>query len=232
MTKDLGSQRIAGHRDRYPTHSPALRKDAERNRQRLLTAARTLFAERGFGVTLNDIAHQAGVGIGTAYRRFANKSEVIEALFESQVQEIITIADNALADPDPWNGLTTYLERCMDLQARDRGIVHILNGRWITAEQHDRLHARLANKVDAITDRAKSVGALRADVHGTDLVFMQLAVNTVLDRTRSVRPDLYRRYLHLFLEGIRDRPNSLSPLPVEALSSDDTHAVMAPDADA
>ena len=64
------------------TAQPTLRKDAALNRERLLAAASELFAERGLNVTLNDIAHHAGVGVGTAYRRFANKEEVIDALFE------------------------------------------------------------------------------------------------------------------------------------------------------
>ncbi len=55
-----------------------LRRDAERNRVRILAAARELFAARGLGVTLNDIAHHAGVGVGTVYRRFPDRSELIE----------------------------------------------------------------------------------------------------------------------------------------------------------
>src|SRR4051794_26930527 len=58
-----------------------LRRDAERNRQRILEAARELFAERGLGVTLNDVAHHAGVGVGTVYRRFPDKELLIDTLF-------------------------------------------------------------------------------------------------------------------------------------------------------
>src|SRR3954465_14736068 len=65
--------------------SPTMRRDAAANRELLLAAAGELFAERGLAVTLNDIAHHAGVGVGTAYRRFANKEEVIDALFEQRL---------------------------------------------------------------------------------------------------------------------------------------------------
>src|ERR1700712_4164792 len=85
------------------THS--LRKDAAVNRERLLAAARELFAERGLNVTLNDIAHHAGVGVGTAYRRFANKEEVIDALFEEGLQDMAAAAQDALVDDDAWRGL-------------------------------------------------------------------------------------------------------------------------------
>lgn len=211
--------------------TPSLRRDAEQNRQRLLAAARELFAERGLGVTLNDIAHQAGVGVGTAYRRFSNKGEVIDALFDSQVEEIARIADDALADPDPWNGLTTYLERCMALQARDRGLAHILSGQWSTPEQHNRSRAHLADKIHGIADRARDAGLLRADVEGTDLIFVQIALNAVLERTRSVSPDFYRRHLWLLLDGLRTQPGEASPLPVRPLTVEATHAVMGPTAD-
>src|ERR1700712_1006023 len=93
-----------------------LRKDAERNRERLLAAARELFATRGLEVTLNDIAHQAGVGVGTAYRRFANKEEVIDALFEEGLRDVADVANEALAMPDAWTGLVLFLERSLYMQ--------------------------------------------------------------------------------------------------------------------
>src|SRR5438105_12820922 len=102
-----------------PVERP-LRKDAERNRQRILDAAAELFAQRGLGVTLNDIAHHAGVGVGTVYRRFPDKADLIEGLFEQRIRQIVELADAALADPDPWRGLTGFIERTCELQAQDR----------------------------------------------------------------------------------------------------------------
>src|SRR4051794_3166661 len=93
-----------------------LRKDAALNRDRLLAAASELFAERGLDVTLNDIAHRAGVGVGTAYRRFANKEEVIEALFEERLQQVADLAHQALDDLDPWHGLVTFLSESLHMQ--------------------------------------------------------------------------------------------------------------------
>src|SRR6516165_3412312 len=99
-----------------------LRVDAERNRQRILDAARELFAERGLGVTLNDIAHHAGVGVGTVYRRFPDKKQLIDDLFEQRIQDLVGFMEAAVADPDPWHGLTQFLERALELQASDRGV--------------------------------------------------------------------------------------------------------------
>src|ERR1700694_204012 len=97
-----------------------LRKDAERNRQRIIEAATELFAERGLGVTLNDVAHYAGVGVGTVYRRYPDKADLIEEVFEHRLGELAGLAEAARDDPDPWKGLTNFLERSLELQARDR----------------------------------------------------------------------------------------------------------------
>src|SRR3954453_24011625 len=104
-----------------------LRKDAAHNRERLLEAARELFAQHGLGVTLNDIAHHAGVGLATAYRRFANKEEVIDALFEERLQAVSEVAEEALDDTDPWNVLISFLERSLEMHFGDRGLNQIMN---------------------------------------------------------------------------------------------------------
>ena len=69
----------------------ALRKDAERNRQRVVDAARDLFAQRGLEATLNDVAHHANVGVGTVYRRFATKQELLDAIFESAIDQMVAL---------------------------------------------------------------------------------------------------------------------------------------------
>ena len=79
------------------TSERPLRRDAERNRQRILDAARELFTERGLAVTLNDIAHHAGVGVGTVYRRFPDRVQLIEALFEQRLEQIRELAEAARA---------------------------------------------------------------------------------------------------------------------------------------
>src|SRR3954452_15529226 len=104
----------------------ALRRDAARNRERLLDAARELFAEHGLTVTLNDIAHHAGVGVGTAYRRFSNKEEVIDALFEESIKDMVAVAEEALEESDAWLGLVHYLERSLSMRFGDRGLNQIL----------------------------------------------------------------------------------------------------------
>ena len=203
-----------------------LRKDAEANRERLLAAATELFAQRGLDVTLNDIAHHAGVGVGTAYRRFANKDEVVDALFQERLDEVADLADRALDDDDAWRGLTTFIEESLRMQAEDRGLSEILNnpalGRRRVSESRD----RIAPLVDAIVARAKDQGTLRHDVEGTDMILVQVALAAIMGATRAVAPDLYRRYLTIFLDGLRTDRGPLTQLPVGALSVEQTHRIM------
>jgi AcrR family transcriptional regulator len=212
-----------------------LRKDAAANRERLLTAGRELFAQRGLGVTLNDVAHHAGVGVGTAYRRFANKEELIDAVLERQEEEIELILHAALAEPDPWTGLTLYLERSLDLQAQDRGMAQVFAGRHGRPTRYDESRDRLAPLINRVAERARQAGSLRADVTGTDLIFLQIAFSSVAivaqDGSRPQGRDdadqLYRRYLAIALDGLRaDGPTS--ELPVPALTTAQTHALLQP----
>src|SRR3982751_2259290 len=83
----------------------ALRKDAERNRQRILEAERELFAERGLGITLNYVPHHAGVGVNTVYRRFPDKELLIDMLFQEQLDEWQRIYEEGLEDPARWHGV-------------------------------------------------------------------------------------------------------------------------------
>src|SRR3954467_777382 len=132
-----------------------LRKDAERNRQRLLAAAGELFAERGLDVTLNDIAHHAGVGVGTAYRRFANKEEVIDAYFENKLDQVAELADEALRDPDSWRGLVEYVERASALQMEDRGLMQIFRNPARGQQRVAQASARIAPLIVALVERAR-----------------------------------------------------------------------------
>lgn len=206
----------------------ALRRDAARNRELLLAAARELFAERGLSVTLNDIAHHAGVGVGTAYRRFANKEEVIDALFEESLQDVAAVAREGLDDPDPWRGLVGFLERSMHMQFGDRGLNEIMNNPALGDARVAEARDRIAPLIEALVDRAREHGVVRPDLDQTDIVFAQVGLSAIMDRSRSIEPDLYRRYLAIFLDGIRTERSSFTSLPVAPLSAEQTHRAMTP----
>src|SRR3954463_5531718 len=91
-----------------PSERP-LRRDAERNRLRILDAARVVFAERGLSASHDDIAREAGGGGGPVSRRFPEKEQLIDALFEARIDEIADVARAAVDHPDPWEALVGFL---------------------------------------------------------------------------------------------------------------------------
>jgi len=198
-----------------------LRRDASRNRERVLEAARELFAERGLEVTMDEIARHAGVGVGTVYRRFRRREEIIEALFEQRMEEYLALAKGSLADPDPWHGLVAFLEQGLAMQAADRGLKELLVGHGHAAESGARVRARLLPVVARLVARAQEAGALRPDIGALDLPIVSLMLGQVIDFSHAVEPDLWRRYLALLLDGLRSegRPLPLAPLEPAQLNA-------------
>jgi AcrR family transcriptional regulator len=201
-----------------------LRKDAERNRQRILAAAGELFAEHGLGVTLDDIARHAGVGVGTVYRRFADKELLIDALFEQRIERMCEVAEAALAHPDAWAGFVYLLERGSELQASDRGLKELLSCSAHGGDCVVEVRTRLRLLVTAIFDRAKTAGVVRADAAPFDAPLLFMMLGSVMDRSRDIEPELWRRYLAVMLDGLR--PGAASPLATPALSQEKLDAVM------
>ncbi|MFT2706132.1 TetR/AcrR family transcriptional regulator [Clavibacter zhangzhiyongii] len=212
-----------------------LRKDAERNRQKLIDAGRALLAERGMDTTLNEIAHHAGVGVGTAYRRFPHKQALFDAIFEQQISDLELVLHDSLANPDAWAGVVDYLERSLALQADDLGMAQVLSGRRVRPEQHDWERDRLAPLVNELIAKAQAQGVVRSDASGTDLVFIQIGLIAVAEAVRTtdsplIRSDvhaLHRRYLWLMLDALRVHPHEASALPIAALTTDETHRLLA-----
>ena len=103
-----------------------LRRDAERNRRRILAAAAELLSERGLDATLDDVARAAGVGVGTVYRRFPDKESLIEELFRDRIDSMVKLAEQALTEPDPWQALVSYLEMATEMMAANIGLRQLL----------------------------------------------------------------------------------------------------------
>jgi AcrR family transcriptional regulator len=108
------------------------RSDSARNRQALVAAAREVFAEHGFGATLDDIARHAGLGTGTAYRHFPNKHAIAAEVLRDATEQIAVDAREALDVADPWQGLVQFCERVAARQAADRGLYETLTGQGTT----------------------------------------------------------------------------------------------------
>src|SRR4051794_16109523 len=194
-----------------------LRKDAERNRQRILEAARELFAERGLGVTLNDVAHHAGVGVGTVYRRFPDKEVLIDTLFQEQLDEWARIYEEGLHDPDPWHAVVSTHERALELWAHNRGLKENLLGSPHASKRATQQRAQLHPLAAKLIERAQAAGEIRADATTQDYGVVLMMVSAVMDAAEDVSPELWRRYLRIALQGLRPEGTPLDPLLVPAV---------------
>jgi len=194
-----------------------LRRDAERNRQRILKAASKAFNERGLEVSLDEIARYAGVGVGTVYRRFRTKEELVEALFMDRLDAVAAVADDAFEVADPWSGLVSFMERMAELMAGDLGLRQMLMfatyGRDLVAIARQ----RNAPLVERLVQRAQAAGQLRADVRPTDIPFIVFMLTEATHLVNAANPDIWRRYLTLILDGMRPGRDGVTPLPVAAL---------------
>jgi AcrR family transcriptional regulator len=207
-----------------PAETPAttvekpLRRDAERNRQLILAAARELFAERGTAVTLDDIAARAGVGVGTVYRRFSDRDALIDQLFTSRIDELVAAARAGLEADDAWDGLTGFMRSHMEMQAADRSFAAIVLSDLHGHDAVLQAKASLAPLVAELVGRARTAGVIRADLDVTDVPALTLMFGTILDATRDIAPDVWERYFTILLDGIR--PTATTPLPVAPLTLD------------
>ena len=197
----------------------ALRKDAERNRRRVLDSARVLFAERGLEATLNDVAHHANVGVGTVYRRFATKEELLEAIFEESIEQVAGIAELASRQEDSWDGLVYFVEQSCELTATDRGLREMLYSKAYGGYRVERARVRLDPLVCALVQRARRDGYLRSEVTPSDMPIVSLLAGAVVEWAGHVEPQLWRRYVALLLEGMRAHPGQ-RPVAVDALDDE------------
>ena len=194
-----------------------LRADAERNRQRILDAATAEFAERGLSVTMDAIAARAGVGVGTVYRRFPDKSDLLESLFDVRLMDIVALADAALERDDAWPALVEFIERGSEFQANNRALRQLLLGSPAGAEFAQRGRELLRPRVAELVRRARESGELRDDIETIDVPLIQLMVATIMDITSAVAPETWRRMLAIVIDGLRTARAEPTELPAPAL---------------
>lgn len=198
-----------------------LRADAVRNQQRIVEAARELFADRGLEITLDDVADRAGVGVGTVYRRFANKTELISEVFEHHLGEFADAAEGALRNPDPWLGLVEFVDYACRHMAVNRGFSEVILELDLDTERFHRLRDRLKPAVAAIVTRAREAGVLQPDIEPSDLFALIHMVDGLAEFAKPINPEIWRRYLAITLNGIRADTVARQDLPVRALTDDE-----------
>ncbi|WP_030908845.1 TetR/AcrR family transcriptional regulator [Streptosporangium amethystogenes] len=200
-----------------------LRRDAEINRERIMTAARVAFRERGLDVPLEEIARRAEVNIATLYRRFPDREALIEAILADHMAEFVEAAEAAELADDPWGAFAGLVERICGMQAADQGVTEALTTCFSGAAL-EAPRARAMAAVDRVIERARRAGTLRADFTGQDLMLIMMANAGVLGSTRCAAPQAWRRLIGLILDACRT--DRLGPPLPPAPSTKDLHAAM------
>jgi AcrR family transcriptional regulator len=177
-----------------------LRADAQRNREKVLRAAREAFAASGYGVPLDEIAALAGVGPGTVYRHFPSKEELFEAVITARLRDLIDDARSRADDADAGQAFFGFLERIRQEAAAKRDLPDAIA---IAGSLQDDLYAAL----DALLRRAQQAGAVRPDITTPDLIVL---LKGLLRSIRDVPPGmadqaLSDRLLTVVTDGLRAR---------------------------
>jgi AcrR family transcriptional regulator len=180
-----------------------LRSDAQDNRDRVLMAARELFAKRGLGVTMREVARLAQVGPATLYRRFPTKADLVEAAFADETRLCETIVADACADRDPWRGFCSVIEKLTLLNVRNQGLIDaVTSADPEPAGYADRRRAAL-QELAALGRRAQAAGALREDFTIDDLVLVLLAGRALGSLPQARREAATQRFAALAIDAFR-----------------------------
>ena len=193
-----------------------LRRDAARNRERLLETAAEVFTDHGMEAGVVDIARLAGVGMGTLYRRFPTKKALIDELVRVLLTDILDDAQGALAEPDG-RGLEIFLYA---LGARQSSPLGFLPRLWTTSE-HAKLMAAIRVGAAQLLADAQEHRQVRFDLTTADVFTIMWSLRGVIEATRGVTPDAWRRHLDIILAGLRpsETPLAHQPLPRAAVDN-------------
>lgn len=187
-----------------------LRADARRNLERILDAARELFAEQGVDARMDEIAERAGVGVGTIFRRFPTKDELLVAVVEHRAQHLLDAADAALEHTDSEAGLRAFMHAAVGLQICDRGFCDAMDTNLFADERLRKLFRQVVARAGELVERGQQAGQVRRDVTAEDITMLIVGIvraGLILEETM---PGAWERYLDLVLDGLR--PEGATPL--------------------
>jgi AcrR family transcriptional regulator len=196
------------------TETSHLRSDAAENRGRILAVAGELFAERGLDVQMATVARKAGVGVATLYRRFPTKEALIIEVFRDQFRACAAAMDEAMADPDPWHGLTAAIEKICAMQADNRGFSTAVLATFPEAFDIETKRVHVMATIAALVERAQRSGQLRADFVPDDLMLVLMANNGIVADTPEAALAASRRLVAYLLDSFR--AEHARPLPPPA----------------
>ncbi len=176
------------------------RADARRNQERLVTAAREVFADAGVGAAMEAIARKAGVGVGTLYRNFPQRIDLVEAVYSTDVNELSETAKTAVATLEPWAAVVAFFEAFVRYARTKQTLLGELQQAF---EKNPALrsHSRelINSAFDLVISRAKEAGAIRGDVDGFDVTQLVSPVCT----NPAIPTEQVERLVSMILDGLR-----------------------------
>lgn len=186
-----------------PAVEPKQRADARRNRERILTAARGQFAKHGLDVHMEQIARAAGVGVGTVYRHFPAKEDLLQALADERFAGFAEAAGAALEEGDPWEGFCGLMRECARSTAEDRALSEAMDQLpELCSASADKTHLNMLT--GELIERAQASGAMRPDFTVDDIPSVMRGLARATAPQESGPPAIsWNRYLDIVLAGLR-----------------------------
>jgi AcrR family transcriptional regulator len=200
------------------------RRDAQERHDELIAAAQREFAAHGVDASLEKIARDAGVAIGTLYRHFPTRLDLLMAAFQPRLQEFLDGAAKALELDDPWEGFVSYLENLFGVQAGDRGFNDFLSRRFPGNADTERIHDQMCRQIEDVLTRAQEAGVARPDITQADIVNLIWSNGRIIDATSSTAPNAWRRSLYLMLDAYR--AGRAHPIPEPPMTSEQLYDAM------
>ena len=178
-----------------------LRADARRNREKVIEAARAVFAEDGLDAQMDDVARRAGVGVGTLYRHYPTKDALVQAMVADHFERMAERGRAALEeDGDPWEAFAGFLRWCGEHQMHDRALGEVVAGQPQATFDDAVRGCGLQACGAELLERARAAGAVRDGVTIDDVPVVMCGLGAVRG---SRGPEAGRRYLELMLDGMR-----------------------------
>ena len=188
-----------------------MRADAELNRRRILDAGRRVFADRGLTVGVDVVARRAGVGVGTVYRRFPTKEDLLRAIVEDILETVSEQLAEAAAIEDPWEAFARAAEIFAGAAVRDRAFFDALQEADGVVGVSERARLGSLELIEPILRRAQEARVVRADAVALDLLALWSTAGRLPRWRLEQEPELWRRYVAIVLDGLR--PEGAHDLP-------------------